>query len=245
MNLTWPTMRAILRPATTLLAAVGLVLAAPACGSDDDATPATTTAAPTTTEATTTTVDRTEERAALFLAPVLASGGCPAAPSTTAPPPATSAPAETTGSTASAGGEAAPTSGAPTTTAPTTTTTLPPGGPYPTADGVFCYTVGEQIGDGNDLTDATLSETNGEFQVLARVKDESADDLNAAFNRCFTGDPSCPAGEGGYGAVAIVWDGTTLYAPAIQVEDLADGPFSIAGGLTEHEARRLLTLINR
>lgn len=238
-------MRAILRPATNLLAVVGLVLAAPACGSDDDATPATTTAAPTTTEPTTTTVDRTEERAALFLAPVLGSGGCPEAPATTGPP-ETTAPAETTGSSTSAAGETAPTTAAPTTTAPaTTTTTLPPGGPYPTADGVFCYTVGEPIGDGNDLTDATLSETDGEFQVLARVKEESADDLNAAFNRCFTGDPACPAGEGGYGAVAIVWEGTTLYAPSIQVEDLADGPFSIAGGLTEREARKLLTLINR
>jgi hypothetical protein len=230
-------MRATLRPASTLLVVVGLVLAAPACGSDDDATPATTTAAPTTTEAPTTTVDRTEERAALFLAPVLASGGCPAAPATTAP--ATTAPADTTG------GDTTPTSEAPTTTAPATTTTLPPGGPYPTADGVFCYTVGERIGDGNDLTDATLSEAGGAFQVLARVKEESADDLNAGFNRCFTGDPSCPAGEGGYGGVAIIWDGTTLYAPAIQVENLADGPFPIAGGLTEREARKLLTLINR
>jgi hypothetical protein len=118
-------------------------------------------------------------------------------------------------------------------------------GPFPTADGAFCFTIGEPIGDGNDLTDATLSEAGGAYQVMARARPESADTLNAGFNACFTGAPDCPPGEGGRGVAAIVWDGTTLYAPAIQVEDLADGPFALAGGLTEREARKLITLINR
>lgn len=222
-------MRDLLRPACTLIALAGLVLAAPACGSDDDAAPATTTA-PTTTEATTTTeAPPTEERAALFIAPVLASGGCAGDPSTT-----TTAGDPT--ATTAAGGAAGISS----------LRAQPAGdGPFPTADGVFCYTVGQPIGDGNDLTDATLSEAGGDYQVLARVKDESTDQLNEGLNLCFAGDPTCPAGEGGHGAVAIVWEDTTLFAPAVQEEDLADGALAIAGGLTERKARELLTLINR
>jgi hypothetical protein len=240
VNLTLATMRALLRPTLTLLALAGLSMAVPACGSDDDAAPATTTAAPTTTTAPSTTEpEDTSERAALFIAPVLASGGCPQDPAATTPstPPGAAPTSTTTASTTTASTTASTTTAA--------TSAGSPGGPFPTADGVFCYTVGEPIGDGNDLTDATLSEAGGDYQVLARVKDESVDDLNAAFNDCFAGSPACPAGEGGRGAVAIVWDGTTLYAPSVQVEDLADGPFAIAGGLTEREARKLLTLINR
>ena len=119
------------------------------------------------------------------------------------------------------------------------------GGTYATADGVFCYTIGAPAADGNDLTDATLSETDGSFLVYVRVKDNSIDELNAFFNLCFAGDPSCPAGEGGRGYVAIIWDGTVLYAPAIQAEDLATSGLSLAGGLTERRARDLITVINR
>lgn len=121
----------------------------------------------------------------------------------------------------------------------------PVAGPFPTADGAFCYTVGAAAGDGNDLTDATLSEVNGEFQVFTRVKPDSIDELDALFNACFAGAPECPAGEGGRGYVAIVWEGVVLYAPAIQTEDLAAEGLSLAGGLTERRARELITLINR
>ena len=145
MNLTLATMRALLRPTLTLLALAGLSMAVPACGSDDDAAPATTTAAPTTTTAPSTTEpEDTSERAALFIAPVLASGGCPQDPAATTPstPPGAAPTSTTTASTTTAS----------TTTAATSAGS--PGGPFPTADGVFCYTVGEPIGDGNDLTDA-------------------------------------------------------------------------------------------
>ena len=119
------------------------------------------------------------------------------------------------------------------------------GGIYPTADGVFCYTIGEPAADGNDLNDATLSDVEGEFQVYTRVKEESVDKLNELFNSCFSGAPTCPPGEGGNGYVAIILEGTVLYAPAIQAEDIAADGFSVAGGLTERRAREIITLINR
>lgn len=119
------------------------------------------------------------------------------------------------------------------------------GGTYPTTDGIFCYTVGEPAADGNDLNDATLSDVEGEFQVYTRVKEESIDKLNELFNACFSGAPTCPPGEGGNGYVAIILDGTVLYAPAIQAEDIAADGFSVAGGLTERRARNIITLINR
>ncbi len=119
------------------------------------------------------------------------------------------------------------------------------GGTYSTADGVFCYTVGAPAADGNDLTDATLSETDGSFLVYVRVKPDSVDKLDGLFNSCYAGEPTCPPGEGGRGYVAIIWDGTVLYAPAIQAPDIAESGLSMAGGLTERRARALITLINR
>lgn len=118
-------------------------------------------------------------------------------------------------------------------------------GPFPTADGKFCITVGERFGDGNDITDATLSKTEGTYQVLARVKPESVDSLNDGFNRCYNGDPTCPAAPDGRGAVAIIWKDTVLVAPSIQTPDLADSVFTIAVNMTERQARDLLGLINR
>lgn len=117
---------------------------------------------------------------------------------------------------------------------------------FATGDGVFCYTLGEPVADGNDLHDATLSEIDGEFQVFTRVKPDSVDKLNETFNTCLNAQPECPpVSSSGHGVVAFVWDDVVLHAPAIESEDLADDGFALAGGLTERRARDLITLINR
>ena len=74
---------------------------------------------------------------------------------------------------------------------------------------------------------------------------ESKEKLNAGFNSCFNGQPECPAGPSGRGSAAFVLDGVVLLAPAIAVEDMADEVFLIATGLTEREARGLISKINR
>lgn len=259
-----------MRRALPILLTLALALAAPACGSDDGDEPAATTAPATEPETIpeTTEPDRTVERTEFVIAPVLSSGGCP--PEVTVP---TSAPADGDDGAGDDAGDDAGEGGTTTTAAaseaqgirslrgttdpsdptdpaddsvPAEVPSSSTDGPVPTADGVFCYTVGESVANGNDLTDATLSETEGgEFQVYARVKPEAIDELNALFNACFAGAPTCPAGEGGFGYAAIIWEGVVLYAPAIQSEDLADGGVSLAGGLTERRARDLITLINR
>jgi len=114
----------------------------------------------------------------------------------------------------------------------------------PTADGKICFRVGTTGGDGNDLHDATVSQVNGEWQVLARPRTESVDKLNTLFDSCFTAAPTCPPGPDGHGSFAIIWDGTVLYAPTVSAQDLADGPFSLGGGLTERRARDLAALVN-
>lgn len=230
---------------------LALTLAGSGCGSkSDDAKPATTTTttastAPPTTGTTLPPVS--SDRAKLRFAPVLASGPCPGSAATTPTTTTTAPPTTTTTSTPGFNnlvGNTIPTTtstSGPGTTVPGTTTS---DGRIPTADGRFCYQVGPGSGDGNDLEDATIGQAGGAWQVLARVRAESVAKLNSLFDSCFQGVPTCPAGEGGHGYVAIIWGDTVLYAPAVQVEGLADGPFSLAGGLTERRARDLAALIN-
>ncbi|MCB0987502.1 MAG: hypothetical protein KDB09_06985 [Acidimicrobiales bacterium] len=224
-------MSAIQRHRFWTAATACLILVVSGCGSDKGSTPPTTTAAPTTTtdEKPTTTVDRTDEKAALKMMPVLAVTGCPGAatPTTVAPDVSGTGPDATTTTEAATGAGSEL------------------DGLYPTADGVYCHTVGEPFGDGNDLHDATVAEVNGAFQVMVRVKPESIDKLNAGFNACFTAQPQCPAGPSGTGSVAFVLDGVVLLAPPVTAENLADEVFLVANDLTEREARKLISTLNR
>ncbi|NLD78518.1 MAG: hypothetical protein GX643_17860 [Acidimicrobiales bacterium] len=209
-----------MRRALLILLTAILASGTAACGSDDggdSADTTTTTAAPETIPEDT-QPDRTEERKELLIAPVLSSGGCPADEE---------------------GGEDGGEDGGESEAAPATDL-------HATADGIFCYELGDPVGDGNDLTDATLSETDGEFQVFTRVKPDSVDKLNELFNACFNAQPECPpVSSAGRGVVAFVWEDVVLHAPAIEAEDLAVDGFSLAGGLTERRARDLITLVNR
>lgn len=242
---------------------VTLTIALVACGSDGGSgAPESTTA---TTEAPLPTdppaPDLSGERALLVVAPVLTSGGCPPEvapdePGVGTPPSETPAGETTQPQPAPDAPDAPDTPGATTTTTATgsgpeslrslrSVAEPPTAGVYPTADGIFCFTIGEPVADANDLTDATLSETDGEWQVLARVRPDSVDKLNALFNSCMAGEPTCPPQSNANGAAAFVWEGIVLFAPSITAEDMADGPFSLAGGLSERRARDLITLINR
>jgi hypothetical protein len=206
-----------------LALAVALVAAAAGCGSGDDkATTTTTTSVTTTTvEETTTVADPSGDRAEIQIQPVLSSGPCPTPPTTGTDP---TTPGASVGE--------------------TTATTLPADGSLPTVDGRFCYKVGPSVGDGNDLQDATVSRNGDTWQVLARPSDDSAADLNKAFDACFAGATTCPAGEGGHGYVAFIWKERVLLAPAVSVEGLADGPILMASGLDERTARDLAAVIN-
>jgi hypothetical protein len=228
--------RALLVPLALVLA-----LAAPACGSDDGDDGSADTTTPTTAPETIPEEpqpDRTAERTRFVLAPVQSSGGCP--PDVTAPP--------TTADTAGADADAETPSTPEADDSEEADATVPTAAasPYPTADGVFCYWIGEPEADGNDLFDATISQTNEEeWQVFTRVKPESLETVDGLFTACLTGEASCPPGPSGRGAVAIIWDGVVLHAPAIEAEGIAEGSFSLGGGLTERQARDLVTLINR
>lgn len=228
-------MRTPQRSISVIALAAGLVLGTVGCGSDEKSSPTTTATSTTSTAAETTTTtapDRTQERAEFFFAPVTATTACEAAPteSTTT----TAAATTTTANTTNTQDQTRPVQGS----AGVASQTEPASsnGPFPTADGKFCITVGERFGDGNDITDATLSKTEGTYQVLARVKPESVDSLNDGFNRCYNGDPTCPAAPDGRGAVAIIWKDTVLVAPSIQTPDLADSVFTIAVNMTERQA---------
>ena len=233
------------RHLTLAAAALAISTVASGCGSSTKSATTTTTTQPATTEAPATT-GTTEpavsgHREQLWFGPVLASGPCPpgvtapsTAPEATTTVPATTAPPTTSGglanlrSPSAAAVQAAPNAD----------------GWYPSTAGGLCFKVGERAGDGNDLKDATVSHVGNEWQVLARPRPESVDKLNALFNGCFNGTAPCVAGEGGHGYAAIVWDNLVTYAPSITAEGLADGPFSLAGGLTERRARDLAALIN-
>lgn len=253
-----------MRRALLVPLSLALALATPACGSDDGDDGSADTTAPVTAPETIPEEpqpDRTAERTRFVLAPVQSSGGCP--PDATAPPTTGETGADTTegADTDPAGADAPATTEADDTGATgatgDTAGTNDTGGtdaavptaaasPYPTADGVFCYWIGEPVADGNDLFDATISQTNEEeWQVFTRVKPESLETVDGLFNACLTGDASCPPGPSGRGAVAIIWDGVVLHAPAIEAEGIAEGSFSLGGGLTERRARDLVTLINR
>lgn len=212
--------RRLARTVGATLLAAGLVLSvATACGDDGKpaATTTTSTAPPTTEEETTTTPSDSAKRESLTIRPVLSSGPCATVPTTGTDP-----------------------------ITPGATVSVPPpaDGSFPSLDGRFCYKLGDAVGDGNDLKDATVSKNADTWQVLARPRSDSVAKLNEHFNACFSGAPSCPAGEGGRGYTSFVWDGRVLLAPAVSAEDLADGPILLASGLDERSARDLAALIN-
>lgn len=237
--------------------AAGLLLGATGCGGSDDgsnrSTPSTAARRTTTTVPPTTGTTQpapSVERAALQLAPVLSSTPCPpaAATTTTTAAPDTSTTGSTATTTTGAGGGDGPVTTIPETTVPETTVpvpTIPEGGAdgVPDAAGTTCHRLGPVGIDGNGLHDATFRQTDG-WDVLVRARDEAADRFHAMIDECLAGGPTCPAGAGGTGAIAVIWNGTVIsLSPTVDIDPAEDTPFIIPR-LTERQARDLAALVN-
>lgn len=236
---------------STIPAAIGvcfaLAVSVTGCGSGSDDKAATTSTAVTSTAPPTTgTTAPPRDEPKIILAPVLAVAACPDSVPRSTTTTTTTAPPTTTSTTEKRFNNLVGNTAPPATTTPEASSSVPGAidGRFHTADGQLCYLLGPVVGSGSDLQDATISQAGGQWQVLARTREASVAKLNKMFNTCFTAAPTCPAGGSGRGAVAIAMGDTVLYAPAIQAEDVADGPFSLGGGLSEREARDLASLIN-
>ena len=108
----------------------------------------------------------------------------------------------------------------------------------------ICYLVGPAGADGNDIATAeATSDGSEQWLVSVTVAEPSRDRLNAMFNACNAGGPTCP-GPTGPGQVAIVVNGTVLSAPSVYAEDLANDSFTITGDFTKTEAEQLAQVLN-
>ena len=138
---------------------------------------------------------------------------------------------------------------APTDGPQSTATTIPdPARPalVPAADGGLCYGLGPVAATGEDLAKAIASQDSqtGQWLLLVTPKDAAKAKLNQLFDACNVGAATCPAGEGGVGAVAVELDGKVLSAPAVQAKGLASSPFQISGSFTQQQAQALAARLN-
>lgn len=122
-------------------------------------------------------------------------------------------------------------------------------GPAPDArpdpTGVTCYEVGPVAADGTDLQDAEVADQEGSWVVNVRARSDAVDRMNAMFNACFDASDTCPpVSEGAPGAVAVIWRGTVVVAPAVNGPDLADDAFTLAGDFDRATASELAAAIN-
>ena len=207
-----------------------LLLAAAGCGDDDGGDAATTSS---TSAPTTGTTQPTDPRGAtdrVTVRPVLSSAPCDAGGASEPSAPETSAD-ETT---------------VPETTVPETTVPDPGSGEgeaVPDRDGMLCYTLGPPGLDGGDLTGGTATNQGGEWTVTAQVAETATEEAEALFGACYDGADTCPAGEGGHGYVAVMWEGVVVAAPAVQTDDVGASGLRIAGRFTEPEANELADIL--
>lgn len=121
-------------------------------------------------------------------------------------------------------------------------------GPAPDAPaestGVTCYESGPVAADGTDLQDAEPA-FQEDWVVNVRARPDAVDRLNAMFDACYRAEASCPpVADGAPGAIAVVWRGVVIMAPAVNGPDLADDVFTLSGNLDEASARELADAIN-
>ncbi|MGN6695467.1 MAG: SecDF P1 head subdomain-containing protein [Aquihabitans sp.] len=123
------------------------------------------------------------------------------------------------------------------TTKPVTADTVP------AVDGMLCYVLGPEGGDGTDVTDTKVYADGVGIEV--QVRSDSIDAMNELFNACFEATDACPASSNeGKGYVAIVVDGQVVSTPAIQGDDLASTPFVITGDFDKAQATNIAAAIN-
>jgi preprotein translocase subunit SecD len=231
-----PRGRVALVPLVVALSIGGAVLAGCSSGSDgppDTTGPSRSTATTATTAPPTTGTSRPrpadEVASDLTFRPVLSTIPCSAEPATSDTTAPASGPAGT--------GPVAPTGS----TVPDTTVPDPAAELVPDRAGSLCYDLGPVAADGTDLEDAGVAQLDSDptqWTVEVTAAPAAKARFNELFNACFDGAPTCPAYEGGNGAVAVVHDGVVISAPLVSGADLADVPFTITG-FTETEAKAL------
>ncbi|MCB0976814.1 MAG: protein translocase subunit SecD [Acidimicrobiales bacterium] len=119
---------------------------------------------------------------------------------------------------------------------------------FPSQDGQAAYLLGPVGFSGDALSSANATIQQGQWQVLVKVKSSQKAKANAAFNACYSGQPTCPgssssSGQSGSGAIAIVLDGEVISAPTVNGANLADKEFTISGGFSESEAKELALVL--
>jgi preprotein translocase subunit SecD len=113
----------------------------------------------------------------------------------------------------------------------------------------LCYVLGPTFLTGRAITSATAQIPNGQWQVALHLRggESGIDTWNAAAEKCFNSDPSCPTNQ-----LAIVLDGVVESAPQIEPDNLQSGkgfsPFdkdqiSISGAFSEREAKDLALVL--
>lgn len=114
----------------------------------------------------------------------------------------------------------------------------------PSVDSFWCYRVSDLNRPAVGVEEAEVVESSGTWTVIVRFTEESAPAMNELLNACHEGTEDCPAGEGGFGYVAVAVRGTVISAPSVAAPDLASDRIVIASGdLTEDEAQQLATTL--
>ena len=109
----------------------------------------------------------------------------------------------------------------------------------------LCYRLGPAFIFRADLVDPQVVEKGGAFSVTASIKGEARARADRVFEACRTGKPTCPAFEGGHGAIAVVVDRVVESAPLVDKRDLAEKGIALRGDLTEDDAYRIVDALSR
>ncbi len=104
------------------------------------------------------------------------------------------------------------------------------------------FTSGDKYLEGEAVEDAVAGlNQSGEWVVNPTFKagEDGIDLFNAAAAACFSGEPTCPAQQGGQGQLAIVLDGEILTAPSINNATFARDSIEISGAFTQESAQNV------
>lgn len=112
-------------------------------------------------------------------------------------------------------------------------------------DNGLCYRLGPATFGSEVVEHASSDVSSGTWTVQVTIKTADQATVDALLDACYRGDPTCPAGEGGHGAIAVVADGTRVVsAPTIQAEGLAQVGLQVSGSFTRNEADDLASAFN-
>lgn len=109
----------------------------------------------------------------------------------------------------------------------------------------LCYRLGPAFVFRTDLVDPQVVSEDGAFSVTAKIKGDARGRAKKVFEACRSGAATCPAFEGGHGAIAVVLDRVVESAPLVETSGLADKGLVLRGELTEDDAYRIVDALGR